>query len=227
MRVLFDYHELLNVVENGVNEPAQQQPQNKHGYLDDFLKGEEKVKKVKLQTLRRQFELLQIESSEGMSKYIDRLLAITNDMRNCEEEITEQLKVKQILRTLTTRFDHVVTSIEVNHDLSEMRTSMLSGTLEAQELGMHGKKVERPIEQALQAQSSTGTNGNNEFISRFGNLRRGRGGYNRGNRDGNKNFRANNDQNQGRFQKRNHDKSKVECFRCHKFGHFHLNVTPK
>ncbi|PHU19052.1 hypothetical protein BC332_10203 [Capsicum chinense] len=46
---------------------------------------------------------------------------------------------------------------------------------------------------------------------------RGRGREDRGNRDGSKRFRANDD---GKGRGKNFDKSKVECSRCHKFGHY-------
>ncbi|KAH0755018.1 hypothetical protein KY290_025288 [Solanum tuberosum] len=46
---------------------------------------------------------------------------------------------------------------------------------------------------------------------------RGRGRGNPGNRDGGRNLRVNDDYNKGRGK--NFEKSKVEYYRCHKFGH--------
>ena len=70
----------------------------------------------------------------------------------------------------------------------------------------------RVEEQALKA--FTNTHSSN---SRGRDRGRGRGRGNRGNRDGSK---ANDDQFQGKGRERDFDKSKVECFRCHKFGHY-------
>ena len=70
-------------------------------------------------------------------------------------------------------------------------------------------------EQALKASIST----------HFSNSRgrgRGRGRGERGNRDGSRHFKADDGQFQskGRGRDQHFDKSKVECFRCHKFGHY-------
>ncbi|RVW93305.1 hypothetical protein CK203_022322 [Vitis vinifera] len=57
----------------------------------------------------------------------------------------------------------------------------------------------------------------------------GRGRGDRGNRDGIRHFKANDDQFQGkvRGQDQHFDKSKVECFRCHKFGHYRFEYYTK
>nr|KYP57044.1 Retrovirus-related Pol polyprotein from transposon TNT 1-94 [Cajanus cajan] len=72
-------------------------------------------------------------------------------------------------------------------------------------------------EQALKASTNTPS-----YNSRGRGKGRGRGqGHGgRGNRDFSKNSRGNNDQFQSNDRGRDHNKSKVECFRCHKFGHY-------
>ncbi|GAV76786.1 UBN2 domain-containing protein [Cephalotus follicularis] len=108
MRVLYDYHELLGVVENGVTDLAENATEaqiNTHremkkkdnnalyfihqGVNDEVFekvvgatssklawdilmtsfKGADRIKKVKLQTLRRQYELLQMEAFETVTEY--------------------------------------------------------------------------------------------------------------------------------------------------------------
>jgi len=117
MRVLFDYHELLDVVESGVFALAanateaqrvahrdQKKKDNKVLYLihqgmnDETFeqieeattvseiwtilstnyKGDDKIKRVRLQTLRRQYELQQMETTEIVDVYINKVLALTN-----------------------------------------------------------------------------------------------------------------------------------------------------
>ncbi|GAV90760.1 UBN2 domain-containing protein [Cephalotus follicularis] len=136
MRVLYDYHELLAVVENGVTDLAENATEvqiNTHreikkkdkktlyfihqGVNDDVFekvvgatsskqawdilmtsfKGPDRVKKVKLKTLRRQYELLQMEASETVTEYTSRILSLTNQMKIYGEEHTEQAKVEKIL----------------------------------------------------------------------------------------------------------------------------------
>ncbi|GLT78984.1 hypothetical protein SLA2020_504990 [Shorea laevis] len=186
MRVFFDYHELLGVVEIGVAALAENaNDAQKHAHCEskkkdkkalyfihqrvndevfekiedattskqawDILmtayKGAEKVKKVKLQTLRRQYELLQMESSKTTVTYVSRVLALTNKMKIYGEEYTEQTKVEKILRTLTPKFEHIVVAIEEAHDLSQMTVEELLGSLEAHEQRMNEKRTEKSIEQ--------------------------------------------------------------------------------
>lgn len=59
------------------------------------FKGVDKVKKVILQTLRRQYELL--ESFEAFFDYVSRFLSLINQMKTNGEEHSEQLKVEKKL----------------------------------------------------------------------------------------------------------------------------------
>ena len=70
--------------------------------------GDAKVKKVKLQALKRQYELLQMKSDESVADYFTRLVTLTNQMKNCGGILGEQETVEKVLRTLTSKFDHIV-----------------------------------------------------------------------------------------------------------------------
>ena len=78
------------------------------------------MKKVKLQSLRRQYELLSMTEKETVAEYFDRLQVITNTMRVCDENIEDCRIVEKVLRTLTPQFDHVVVAIEESRDLDVM-----------------------------------------------------------------------------------------------------------
>ncbi|XP_037494703.1 uncharacterized protein LOC119370507 [Jatropha curcas] len=179
MKVLFDYHELWDVVENGVSaldanateaqrvaHRDQKKKDKKALYLihqgmndetfekiegattaseawtilSTSYKGDDKIKRVRLQTLRRQYELLQMEATcckwrppKLLNDYISKVLA--PDQSNEDQ-----------------RFEHVVAAIEEANDLSTMTVRLLSGSLRAHEQRMNDNKIEKPIEQALQAQ---------------------------------------------------------------------------
>ncbi|RDX71704.1 putative mitochondrial protein, partial [Mucuna pruriens] len=63
----------------------------------------EKNKKVKLQTLRRQCELLQMEDSEYIANYFDRMQELINAMRACKEKELKNLdtmKVEELQHSL-------------------------------------------------------------------------------------------------------------------------------
>ncbi|GAU47674.1 hypothetical protein TSUD_380280 [Trifolium subterraneum] len=82
--------------------------------------GDAKVKKVKLQALKRQFELLEMKSDEVIADYFTRVVTLTNQMKNCGSTLNEEEMVEKVLRTLTPKFDHIVVTIEQTKDLSAM-----------------------------------------------------------------------------------------------------------
>ncbi|XP_075521330.1 uncharacterized protein LOC142554551 [Primulina tabacum] len=53
-------------------------------------KGVEKVQKIRLQTLRRQFELFQMEKTETISDFFTRMLALVNQMKANGEKFSPQ-----------------------------------------------------------------------------------------------------------------------------------------
>jgi len=94
--------------------------------LSTNYKGDDKIKKVHLQTLRRQYELLQMKTTNIVYVYINKVLALTNQMKTNGETHSEQTKVEKILRSLTPKFEHVVVAIEEADDISKMTVRLLS-----------------------------------------------------------------------------------------------------
>ncbi|GAU37837.1 hypothetical protein TSUD_56970 [Trifolium subterraneum] len=101
--------------------------------------GDAKVKKVKLQALKRQFELLEMKNDEAVAEYFTRVETLTNHMKNCGSTLSEEEMVEKVLRTLTHKFDYIVVTIEQTKDLSEIKMEDLQSTLEAHEL-KHGER---------------------------------------------------------------------------------------
>ena len=50
-------------------------------------------------------KLLQMETTETIDVYINKVIALTNQMKTNGETHSEQTKVEKILRSLTPRFD--------------------------------------------------------------------------------------------------------------------------
>ncbi|KAK2397497.1 hypothetical protein QL285_059065 [Trifolium repens] len=113
--------------------------------------GDASVKKVKLQSLRKQYENLNMKNNEKVPEYISRVIVITNEMKACEETLSEQVIIEKVLRSLTPQFDYIVVAIEHSKDLSTMRVEELQSSLEAHELRMTERTSEREAEQALKA----------------------------------------------------------------------------
>jgi CII-binding regulator of phage lambda lysogenization HflD len=102
--------------------------------LKKIYGGDEKLKGIKLQALRRQYEMMQMNEQETISEYLARMLALTNLMKSCGEAMTDRSKIEKILRTLTEKFDHIVVAIEESKDLATMKIEELQASLEAHEL---------------------------------------------------------------------------------------------
>ena len=105
--------------------------------LDKSYAGDSKLKKVKLQTLRRQYELLQMSDQESIGEFFSRVLAITNQMNAYGDKQSDLGIIDKVLRTLTPRFDHIVVAIEQGQNLEEMKIEELQGILEAQEMRLN------------------------------------------------------------------------------------------
>ncbi|KAF1860399.1 hypothetical protein Lal_00037739 [Lupinus albus] len=76
--------------------------------LKENYEGAAKIKKVKLQTMRMKYELLQMEEGETDSDYFTKIHTLTNQMKAFGEEVKDQAMIEKILRTLTHKYDHIV-----------------------------------------------------------------------------------------------------------------------
>lgn len=72
--------------------------------------GNARVQRAQLQTLRRNFELLEMKHGETVSDYFGRVMVVANDMRNCSEDMQDVQIVEKILRTLTEKLNYHLNS---------------------------------------------------------------------------------------------------------------------
>lgn len=160
--------------------------------------GNDRVKKSLLQKLRRDFELLEMKESETVEEYFRRVLAITNQMRSNGEVMTDSKVVEKILRTLSEKFLYVVVSIEESKDIETITLDELQSSLAVHEQKF--KRQDKGDDQVLKVTYERGAGS------------RGRGFNGRGRGRG-----------RGRASP---NKSTVECYKCHRLGHFQ-NECPK
>lgn len=148
--------------------------------------GSTKVKCAQLQSLRKEFEILAMKEGETIDDYFTRTLSIANKMIAHGEKMDQTLVVEKILRSLTSKFNYVVCSIEESNDVTTLSIDELQSSLLVQEQHMKSQNQDFDVEQALKV-----SNGERGYV-----------GYDRG-------------RGRGRI-----NKASVECFKCHKLGHY-------
>ncbi|XP_057435711.1 uncharacterized protein LOC130728298 [Lotus japonicus] len=200
--------------------------------LEKCNEGHEQLKKVKLQTLRRQYELMQMEPTEKVTQYFNRIIRHKNDMKVCGKTISNKSLVEKILRTLTPRFDHIVVAMEESRNLETLKVEELQGSLEAHEQRLLERSTEKSADQALQAQTSKKNSykGKSSYKGKgkSKDFSKGNGSRsNQNNTDGDKNEQDQNDNgarrggsNNWRGGRKKVDRKKVKCYNCNRMGHF-------
>jgi hypothetical protein len=105
--------------------------------LKSSYQGNDRVKTVKLQTLRTQFETLRMTKSENVDQFMTKFMGIVNQIRLTGEAITDQRIVEKVLRSLPKKFEMVVTKILESKDLSRFSIDELTGSLVTHETRLH------------------------------------------------------------------------------------------
>ena len=84
------------------------------------FQGTTRVKRGDLQALRKEFEILHINLGETVNENFSCTLAIANKKKVNGEDKRNIAIVEKILRSITSKFDYVVCSIEESKDLDTL-----------------------------------------------------------------------------------------------------------
>ncbi|XP_050896146.1 uncharacterized protein LOC127102864 [Lathyrus oleraceus] len=200
--------------------------------LQTCNKGVEQVKKIRLQTLRGDFECLFMEEFEPISDYFSRVLAVVKQLKRNGKDVDEVKVMEKILRTLNPSFDFIVINIEENRDLKTTTIEQLMGSLQAYEEKQKRKiKQKEAMEQLLQLnvketnnvnyKSQRGRGHGQDRGPVRGHGREGRGGYNNYSNNGERSWnpQATRDRGRGNSWSRC-DKSQIKCLNFNKIGHY-------
>ncbi|XP_073103835.1 uncharacterized protein [Elaeis guineensis] len=214
--------------------------------LSIIFKGEEKVKRIRLQQLRGEFEVATMKETENIFNYFSRILVIVNQLKRNGEKIDDVRVVEKILRSLTPRFEHIVVAIEEANDVDTLSINALMGKLQVHEQKKQNKIEAANTEQILQSKveakdqkgkdqgqsqafrdtSSNIRGGGNNYRGRGRGRSHGRGGYNggRGRTPNFNNGRGGRRGEHGRGRRlnggRDQARSNVQCYNYHKYGHY-------
>ena len=88
--------------------------------LEKVYKGSAKVRVVKLQSLRRNFEYIRMKDDELLDDYLSRLSKIINQMKSYGEIFFDERIVQNYLISLPRKYDNIVSIIEETKDLSTL-----------------------------------------------------------------------------------------------------------
>ncbi|BAT81343.1 hypothetical protein VIGAN_03103900 [Vigna angularis var. angularis] len=115
--------------------------------------GSTKVKRAQLQALRREFELLTMKEGEKVDIFLGRALSMVNKMKSNGENMEQSMVVSKILRSLTSKYNYIVCSIEESNDLSSLTLDELHGSLLVHEQRMQEQSVEEQVLKISQDES--------------------------------------------------------------------------
>lgn len=136
--------------------------------LNKEYRGAKKVRDVKLQTLRRDFESTKMLENEMLSVYFSRLNEKINQMKTYGETFTNQKLAEKILFCLPQKYDPIVSIIEETKDVPNLNIQELMGSIKAfdQRLTRHAENSVETAFQSLHAGSMG--KGKNTFVKKSG-----------------------------------------------------------
>ncbi|EEE53913.1 hypothetical protein OsJ_00468 [Oryza sativa Japonica Group] len=173
--------------------------------LKQMNMGEERVKKARVQTLKRELDGMYMSNSEKINDFALKVTTIVNEIRSLGTKVEETTVVEKLLHSVPDKFQPLISTIEQWGDVSEMTVTETIGRLRAFEESSKGQRRDKEGEQQLLAACAEPRLTRAEWEAKVAEESSGGSGSNG---VGEKKFR-------GKF-----DKSKIECHRCGKFGHF-------
>ncbi|XP_074351801.1 uncharacterized protein LOC141690947 [Apium graveolens] len=182
--------------------------------------GADRVQKVKVQTLRAEFESMNMKETDNPDEFCLKLYGIVSNIRLLGEKMGEPNVVKKLLKVVPSKYLQIASIIELFGDLHAMSAEEVVGRLKAQEERLRGHS-ENTGGQLLLTQE--------EWSKRAGKStsEKGRRGFsNRGKwRSHPKNSsvgkpRHNQAEDGSGSTNTSRDLSKVKCYNCQVFGHY-------
>ncbi|CAN6703120.1 unnamed protein product [Malus baccata var. baccata] len=225
----------LGVIQNAISDeifPRITSAKSAWDVLEKVYRGSTKVRAVKLQSLRRDFEYIRMKDDELLDDYLSRLSEIINQMKSNGEILSDERIVQKYLISLPRKYDNIVSIIEETKDLSTLSVEELIGSL-SKRLSRHDNNdVENafqtltvnPKTQASSSQSKANSNKNWKG--------KNKAWEGKGNFEDKKKVEKSLYGSKCKICDKAHSgecwfKGKVKCHKCSKFGHMQKDCTYK
>lgn len=87
------------------------------------------MKRVALQSLRRDWEIIKMKVDETITEYFARVMNLSNKMRSNGEYMKDVIVEEKILMTFTEKYNYVVVSIEESKDIDSLTIDELQSSM--------------------------------------------------------------------------------------------------
>ncbi|KAK3010856.1 hypothetical protein RJ639_012012 [Escallonia herrerae] len=124
--------------------------------LRNEFQGDDKVRAIKLQSLRKDLENMKLKEDESLKDYSSRFLELINQMKTHGEDISDRRIVEKTLISLPEKFDPIIAVIEETKDLSTLSVQEVMASLKSYEQRM-ARHTEKAVESPFQSKLNVGS----------------------------------------------------------------------
>ncbi|XP_076902606.1 uncharacterized protein LOC143557415 [Bidens hawaiensis] len=192
--------------------------------------GATQVQEVRLQSIKSEFDKLQMKDDETIDSFTLRLTNVVSKATSCGEKIDQTTLVRKILTLMPDRFLHIIGSIEQFTDLKQVTVDDIIGRLKTYEERIKSKRgVVTDTQDKLLFTRHDKNEGHGKIFGSHGPKRFNASRKNW--RDG-KERHVDKDEKSSQYshynkpKKTQRDLSKVKCYKCKQRGHY-ANMCPQ